>query len=102
MFLRSFDRSYIVVDKKIKARIEAMKKFSPYKFKKIYLDDYIFKYNDQELKIGYLNINGLVDGNHIEYLNADHNLCNLDVIILAETKLDMHCKTSSLTNILDN
>ena len=79
-----------------------MKKFSPYQFKKIYLDDPIFKHRDLELKIEYLNINGLVDGNYIEYLNADHNLRNLDFMVIAETKLDVHCKTSSLTNILDN
>ena len=102
VYLKNFDPSYIVVNKKIKSRIEAMKKFSPYQFKKIYLDDQIFKHRDLELKIGYLNINGLVDGNHIEYLNADHNLRNLDFMVIAETKLDVHCKTSSLTNILDN
>ena len=29
-----------------------------------------------------------MDGNHAHYLNADHNLKNLDFLVLAETKLE--------------
>ena len=29
-----------------------------------------------------------MDGRHAQYINADHNLMNLDVLVLAETKLD--------------
>ena len=102
VFLRSFDRSYIKVDKKLKEKIEYMMKYQAYHFKKIFLDDQIFKFKRQELKLGYLNINGLVDGGHAEYLNADHNLRNLDILVLAETKLDHYIKTSSLSIVLNN
>ena len=64
-----------------------MRKFQPYLQKKVYLDEQIFSNMDTEIKIGYLNINGLNDGNHINYLNADHNLLNLDILVLSETKL---------------
>ena len=64
-----------------------MRKYRPYIFKKLYLDERIFKVDDQEIKVGYLNINGLVDGGHAEYLNADLNLRSLDLLVLAETKL---------------
>ena len=35
VFLNSFDNSYIQVNKAIEEKVEAMKKFRPYKFKKI-------------------------------------------------------------------
>ena len=85
VFLRSFDKSYIVVNKKIEDKINAMRKFNKYKMKKIYLDDKIFDDDQCELKAGYLNINGLMEGYHCEYLNADKNLGHLDILMLAET-----------------
>ena len=102
VFLKSFDKSYIQVNKSIEEKIEAMKKFRPYKFKKIYLDQKIFKLENSEIKAGYLNINGLVDGNHDQYLNADYNLRNLDMLVVAETKLDEHCLSQKLSDTLDN
>ena len=51
------------------------------------MDDEAFVNENQEIKLGYLNINGLLDGGHAEYLNADMNLKYLDILILSETKL---------------
>ena len=102
VYLKSFDRSYIQVNKAIEYKVEAMKRFRPYKFKKIYLDEKIFQVDDSEVKVGYLNINGLIDGNHAEYINADHNLRNLDILVLAETKLDSHCSKQQLIDTLSN
>ena len=102
VFLKSFEKSYIQANKTIEGKIEAMKKFRPYKFKNIYLDQKIFKLDMCEIKAGYLNINGLVDGNHAEYLNADHNLKNLDMLVLAETKLDHHCSSWTLSETLND
>ena len=69
-----------------------------------FLGDQIFKLERQELKVGYLiiNINGLVDGGHAEYLSADHNLRNLDSLVLSETKRDQPIKTSSFSLVLNN
>ena len=50
VFLKSFDRSYIQVNRSIEEKIEAMKKFRPYNFKKVYLDDKIFKSENSEVK----------------------------------------------------
>ena len=88
VFLKSFDRSYIQVNKAIEEKVNAMRKFRPYLLKKIYLDEKVFNNDDYEIKTGYLNINGLSDGNHAKYLNADHNLKQLDILVLSETKLD--------------
>ena len=43
VFLRSFDKSYIEVNEKIEEKINAMRKFNSYRFKKIYLDEHIFE-----------------------------------------------------------
>ena len=78
-----------------------MLKQRPYEFKKTYLDHSIFVNDSQELKVGYLNINGLLDGNHIQYFNSDKNLQSLDLIVLAETKLD-NTKQAEITEALSN
>ena len=87
-FLKSFDRSYIQAKESIEEKVNTMRKFRPYLFKKVYLDEQIFDADDKEIKVGYLNINGLSDGFHSKYLNCDHNLKNLDILVLSETKLD--------------
>ena len=102
VFLKSFDKSYIQVNKTIEEKIEAMKKFRSYQYKKVYVDDQIFINENNEVKAGYLNINGLTDGNHAEYLNADLNLNNLDILVLAETKLDNGYQSDQIANVLTN
>ena len=102
VFLRSFDKSYIKVNKAIEEKIDAMIKFRSYSFKKIYLDEKIFEVDEKEIKVGYLNINGLIEGNHSTYLNSDHNLRNLDILMLAETKLLQTYETDNLKKDLDN
>ena len=82
-------------------KIDAMRKFNQYKFMKTYLDEKVFD-DDDELKIGYLNINGLLDGGHAEYLNNDYNLLHLDILILAETKLDKKIGPNVLASVLTN
>ena len=102
VFLRSFDKSYIQVNDKIQEKIDAMIKYRSYEFKKIYLDQKIFEVDDSEIKVGYLNINGLLDGNHDHYFNADRNLNDLDIIVLAETKLNSECKDHNIATSLNN
>ena len=102
VFLRSFDNSYIKVNKNIEEKVEAMIKYRSYEFKKIYLDNRIFEDEESEIKVGYLNINGLMDGNHDQYFNADKNLNSLDFIVLAETKLIMDCQSAAIEASLSN
>ena len=52
--------------------------------------------------LGFLNINGLVDGNHSNYLNEDKNLLQLHILVLSETKLDSSFETSKLLRFLSN
>ena len=101
LFLKGFDTSYIKVHPKVEYEINTMRTFKPYKFLKIYIDEQIF---DQipELKVGYLNINGLTDGFHAEYLNSDHNLQSLHILTLAETHLTERDNHEYLKKVLNN
>jgi hypothetical protein len=79
-----------------------MMKFNAYQFKKIYIDQQIFVNDEIEIKVGYLNINGLLDGGHAEYLNEDKNLKHLQLLAISETKLDVSVATSKIEKILSN
>ena len=60
----------------------------------------IFKSQGQEIKIGYLNINGILETGHGEYLNNDKNLLQLDILAIAETKLTKDVNDSQLEELL--
>lgn len=102
LFLRSFDKSYIVANKSIEEKILAMRKFNPYQFKKIYLNEEVFTIKGDEIKIGYLNINGFFEGGHGMYLNKDENLQNIDILVLAETKLTLKYSDAKVNNLIEN
>ena len=50
----------------------------PYEFKKLYNEDEVFNEEQNEMKIGYININGVLDADHYVCLNNDKNLSNLE------------------------
>ena len=56
-----------------------------YEYVNTYLKDKIFIDDNSEVKLGYLNINGLK--NKVEDIDEDKNLLNLDCLVLSETKL---------------
>ena len=70
--------------------------------KKIYLDEEIFIEVDNEVKVGYLNINGVGSESHSYHLNNDHNLKNLDILVLSETKIQQNHADSKLKKDLSN
>ena len=87
VYLKSFDEKYITSNAKVEEKIDAMRKFKAYKFKKIYLADDIFKENDDEIKLGYFNMRGFLESNHAKCLDHDHNLLNLHLLVVTETWL---------------
>ena len=101
VFLKSFEKSYIVTNKRIEEIMDAMRKFRSYVTKKIYLDEEIFNEQDSEIKIGYLNINGIGSESHSFYLNNDHNLKELDMLVLAETKIQSKMSNEQLKKELN-
>ena len=74
VFLKSWKRSYIKVNRNISQKIDDMHISKPYKYMKIFNDNEIFKSQGQEIKVEYLNINGILETGHGEYLNNDKNL----------------------------
>ena len=55
-----------------------------------------------EIKIGYLNISDLTAEFHAEYLNDDKNLINLDILVIADSRLNADYETGALQVKLDN
>ena len=85
IFLRNFDKSYIRTDNDVLQEIDRLKTV-PYQFVKPYLNDSVFKNCPKELKVSYLNSNGLL--NKLEDVRADYNLMRSDIICLSETKMN--------------
>ena len=52
VFLKSFDKSYIVVDPKIREKLKSFIAFNSYQTKKVYLDENIFEDSEKEVKLG--------------------------------------------------
>ena len=102
LFLKSFDISYIKTKKGLEEKIETMRKDYPYIFKKTYLDEHIFKLDKNDIKVGYLNIHGLMDSLHAEYINEDKNLINFDILCLSETHLTEKTKDNDIRYVLSN
>ena len=102
LFLRNFDKSYIKVTKGVEAKIQEMRQQKPYIFKKTYLDEQIFKFDDNDIKIGYFNINSLRDALHGEYVDADKNLLSLDLLCLSDTRLTHSTKTEEVQSLFTN
>ena len=90
------------VNHAIEKKIEAMIACRSYVFKKVYLDNEVFETSSKEIKLGYLNINGLLEGSHLNYFDADKNLLNVDLMVLAETKLMSNVKTQTIEDQLQN
>ena len=101
VYLADFDPSYIKIKKEIASKIDDMRKVRPYIFRKIFNEDQVFEDHEYEIKLGYLNINGLLDADHYEYLNNDINILNLDLIVIAETKLLAETKNEELKDKLN-
>ena len=94
VYLRSFDRSMVNCNPQVIAELQRLRKpENQYKFSKKYLydEDNLFEFpeneEEHEVKVAYLNINGLLHAHHIDCLRSDNNLSAVDIICIAETKL---------------
>ena len=86
VFLRNFKPEFIKANPEVETKLFNMEKFSPYTFKKVYLDNFIYDTYD-EIKIGYININSLFSSLSHVFLNKDENLLRLDLLCVADTRL---------------
>ena len=102
LYLTDFSQDYVKANSFVETKLNAMKICSPYNFKKIYLDFPVFNDPDNELKIGYVNINSVLEGKSDELLNNDENLLNLDFLVVADTRLTEKTKTDMLMDKFSN
>ena len=100
VFLKSWDPSFIVKNETLSTKVDAFCQLNKYKMKKIYLDEQVFQNEELEVKVGYHNINGLMDAMHGEYLNQDRNLRDLDLLVVAETKLTSSYSDDDIEKVL--
>ena len=80
--------------------IDRLFSHSQYEMLKVYLDQEVFENNSAEIKIGYLNINSIFNGNHMRDFNKDKNLQYLDFIVLSETWLTSKYTTDDISKQL--
>ena len=93
VFLRNFDKSQIRTDPDVLQEIARLKTV-PYQFIKPYLSDKIFNNCNKELKISYLNTNGLL--HTLKDIQADFNLLRSDILCLSESKIGNNIPNESL------
>ena len=102
VYLRSFSENFITNNKRVEEKIQAMRMFKSYEFKKVYVIDSIYEDDSDQLKIGYFNISGFMQSNHAAYLDKDINLLNLDYLVVSETWLSLKESNITVINKLKN
>ena len=100
--LKDFKNEYIQANMEVEKKMKSMETFSPHQCKKFYLDQKIFIHSAAELKIGYININGLYSAESCSMLNSDFNLLHLDILLVADTRLSSSDCQSQLEDNLSN
>ena len=100
LFVRNFTPSQIQCRDDVKRELQILRRNKRYVFSKTYLETKIWTDGDEEIKIGYLNINGF-NGN-TENLNKDINLSKLDFLCIEETKLVSYIKNEKIDSELGN
>merc|ERR1711889_16535 len=114
IFLKSFKKQYVYCDPHVLNEYDRLEKTAMYQFLNTYLYDNCLinastkEPSFKEIKMSYLNINGLVDSDHLECLRSDINLMSSDIICIAETKLcqgeniDVSLKDFNIVTQMDN
>lgn len=95
-FLKEFDVKYLKANPDVEKKMTSMKISKPYIFKKVYNDTEIFNDPVKEIKIGYINVNGLLHSQSVNAINHDKNLLRLDYLLVADTRLNEKTKTDDL------
>ena len=102
LYLRDFNPSYIKANAEVEKKMEAMKIFNKYNFKKTYNHESIYIDNENEIKIGYININDIQAGRSLQFLNDDKNLIALDFLAISDTRLNQSITNEYLSLHLSN
>ena len=100
--LTDFKEEYIQANKEVEKKMKSMMIYAPHQFKQVYLDQELFKNPAAEMKVGYINVNGLYSAESCSMINNDFNLLQLDVLHIADTRLSRCQDDSQLENSLSN
>ena len=71
LYLRSFETCFIQNDRRVEWEINRLRTTRLFPKSKIYLHEEIFNEGGGELKVGYINVCGLLESLHSEYLDKD-------------------------------
>ena len=93
LFVRNFTPSQIQCRDDVKRELQILRRNKRYVFSKTYLETKIWTDGDEEIKIGYLNINGF---------NVNTENLNKDFLCIAETKLVSYIKNEKIDSELGN
>merc|ERR1719233_1229624 len=102
LYLQDFKKPYTKANAEVEKKMEAMKIFNKYNFKKTYNYERIFVENDKEVKLGYININDIQAGRSLDFLNNDRNLLALDFLTISDTRLNEGTSNDNLSEYLSN
>ena len=104
VYLKDFKPQYIEANPAVEKQLTTMDIFHPYTFKKVYCDEDIFDggSNPKEIKMGYINTNNLLTGHSLLFLNSNSNLLSLDILVIADTRLNAETTSDGLDNLLSS
>ena len=91
--LKPFKKEHVYCEQQVVKEYERLETSAKYQFRTTYLYDSCFVDAesgipcDEETKMAYLNINGLLHSNHFDCLKHDFNLLASDILVIAESKL---------------
>ena len=84
LYLKEFKPEYIKANPEVEKKMESMKIYKNYNFLKILNTESIFESNEDEVKLGYININDIFSARSIDFLNKDTNQLGLDFLVVAD------------------
>ena len=102
LYLKEFKPEYIKANPEVEKKMESMKIYKNYNFLKILNTESIFESNEDEVKLGYININDIFSARSIDFLNKDTNLLGLDFLVVADTRLQEETDNECLVHKLSN
>ena len=91
--MNSFKKEYVHCETNVVKEYERLANKAKFQFRNTYLYDNCFvdavsgMQSSEEVKMAYININGLLKSNHFQCLQHDWNLLASDILVIAETML---------------
>ena len=102
LYLKDFKECYIQANPEVEKKMEAMKIFKKHVFMKTSNTTKIFISEEDELKLGYININDILTSRSTTFLNQDRNCLALDYLVVSDTRLSKKITNDMLLKELSN